>query len=86
MTAQMDLPAGYEYDSGAQLLTPLSGSPIEPSKVRSAQGKLTVQFDKADLDNNVPEGASVPLTLVANFIHEGVQKQLTSTATPTIVK
>ena len=43
-------------------------------------------FDKADLDNNVPEGDAVPLTLVANFLHNGVQTQLTSTATPKIVK
>jgi hypothetical protein len=28
----------------------------------------------------------VSLTLVANFLHNGVQKQLTSTATPEIVK
>jgi hypothetical protein len=31
-------------------------------------------------------GEAVPLTLVANFLHDGVQKQLTSTATPRIVK
>jgi hypothetical protein len=48
--------------------------------------RLIVQFDKADLDNNVPEGDAVPLTLVANFLHDGVQVQLTSTATPQIVK
>ena len=45
-----------------------------------------MQFDKAELDNNVPEGESVPLTLVANFLRDGEQVQLTSTATPEVVK
>jgi hypothetical protein len=45
-----------------------------------------VLFRKADLDNNVPEGDAVPLTLVANFLHDGVQTQLTSTAMPEVVK
>ena len=43
-------------------------------------------FDKADLDNNVPEGDAVPLTLAANFLHDGDQQQLTSTATVRVVK
>jgi hypothetical protein len=34
----------------------------------------------------VPEGDDVPLTLVANFLHNGEQQQLTSTATPDIIK
>ena len=37
------------------LLTPLSATPLPATKV-SAAGQLIVQFDKADLDNNVPEG------------------------------
>jgi len=45
-----------------------------------------VLFRKADLDHNVPEGDAIPLTLVANFVHNGVQTQLTSTATPKVVK
>ena len=46
---------------------------------------LIVQFDKADLDNNVPEGEA-SLTLEANFLNEGVQKRLSSTATVTVVE
>jgi hypothetical protein len=47
---------------------------------------LLLAFDKADLDNNVPAGDAVPLTLVANFLHNGGQEQLTSTATVRVVK
>ena len=50
------------------------------------RNRLIVRFDRADVDNNVPEGDAVPLTLVANFLHDGVQTQLTSTATARIVK
>ena len=49
------------------------------------KNRLIVQFDKADLDNNVPVG-EVSLTLVANVLQDGVQKQLTSTATVTVTK
>ena len=86
ITAVLDLPAGYVYDSGALLRTPLSASPVEAEKVRANGQKLIVQFDKAELDNNVPEGEAVPLTLVANFLRDGEQVQLTSTATPEVVK
>ena len=47
--------------------------------------KVIVQFDKADLDNNVPEG-EVTLTLRVNVLDTGVQEQLTSTATVTVTK
>jgi hypothetical protein len=47
---------------------------------------LVAHFRKADIDNNVPAGDAVPLTLVANFLHDGVQTQLRSTATPRIAK
>jgi hypothetical protein len=40
---------------------------------------------KAELDNNVPEG-EVTLTLVANFLHAGVQVLLASTSTVTSFK
>ncbi len=86
VTATLDVPAGYVFDGGAVLRTPLSATPVPAASTRSNANRLIVQFNKADIDNNVPEGAAVPLTLVANFLHNGVQKQLTSTATPTIVK
>jgi plastocyanin len=86
VTAVLDIPRGYVYESGAQLKTPLSASPVTAVKAHSNPNKLIVQFEKADLDNNVPEGADVPLTLVANFLHNGEQKQLTSTARVEVVK
>jgi quinohemoprotein ethanol dehydrogenase len=88
MTAVLDVPAGYTLDGGVRLKTPLSETEFKPvSTAVSANGKsLVVTFDKALIDNNVPAGASVPLTLTANFQSAGVQKQLTSTANVRIIK
>jgi plastocyanin len=86
VTAVLDIPKGYVYDGDAQLLTPLSASPVVAIKAHSNPNKLIVQFAKADLDNNVPEGEEVPLTLVANFLHNGEQKQLKSTTHVEVVK
>ena len=66
--------------------TPLSETPVPAANATANGNRLIVQFNKADVDNNVPEGDAVPLTLVANFLHNGVQEQLMSTATPQIVK
>jgi glucose dehydrogenase/plastocyanin len=86
--ATFDVPRGHilDRDSDVVLQTPLSESPVEAAYSFEFLGKLHVFFSKADLDNNVPEGADVPLTLVANFLHDGVQKQYSSTATPDIIK
>ena len=82
-----DIPAGYELDGDVVLQTPLSESPVLAAHDgRAGRRHVDRVVRKADLDNNVPEGDAVPLTLVANFLHDGVQTQLTSTATPKIVK
>jgi plastocyanin len=86
MTAIMKIPPGYELDGHVVLETPLSATPIEATSTTANGNKLIAKFDKAEVDNNVPAGDAVPLTLVANFLHDGVQTQLTSTATPAIVK
>jgi len=88
VTAIFDIPAGHVLDGDGDVVlqTPLSESPVAAASARTVRGRLIVQFNRADLDNNVPEGDAVPLTLVANFLHDGVQTQLTSTATPQIVK
>ncbi|WP_370616970.1 PQQ-binding-like beta-propeller repeat protein [Mumia qirimensis] len=94
VTATFDVPRGYRYDGDAVLKTPLSASPVVPTKVSTVTlppslgggTKLVVQLDRADLDNNVPEGNGVALTLTANFLDKGVQKQLTSTATVKVTK
>jgi plastocyanin len=86
VTARLDIPDGYVLDGDVVLLTPLSESPVPAVSAKSSGNQLIAAFDKADIDNNVPEGDAVPLTLVANFLHNGVQTQLTSTATPRILK
>jgi plastocyanin len=85
VSAHFELPAGYTYESGAVLVTPLSATPIPAEKVTANKNRIIVQFDKDALDNNVPEG-EVTLTLRVNVLHEGVQKQLSSTASVTVVK
>ncbi|WP_164990387.1 PQQ-binding-like beta-propeller repeat protein [Agromyces albus] len=85
VTAHFELPPGHEYESGAILRAPLSQTPIPATTVTANKNRLIVEFEKADLDNNVPEG-EVTLTLVANVLHEGVQKQLMATTTVTVVK
>jgi len=47
---------------------------------------LVAHFRKSDIDNNIPEGDSVPLVLTVNVMHEGQQKQLSSTALVRVVK
>jgi len=48
--------------------------------------KLKITFDKGLIDNNVPAGDAVPLTVSANFMHDGVQKKLTSTTNVLVLK
>jgi hypothetical protein len=86
VTALFDVPAGFDQDGDVVLQTPLSASPVEAALAVQVGHTLIVLFRKADLDHNVPVGDAVPLTMVANVLHDGVQKQLTSTATPKIVK
>lgn len=86
LTAQFELPAGYTYESGAVLVTPLSVTPIPASHVTANKNRIIAQFDKADVDNNVPTG-EVTLTLRVNVLDAaGVQQQLSSHATVTVVK
>lgn len=86
VTAVLDIPAGYQLDGSVELWTPLSETPVKAVKSTSNGNKLIVQFNKADLDNNVPEGDSVQLTLTANFLKDGQQEQLTSTARVVVTK
>jgi plastocyanin len=86
VTAHFRIPDGYTLDGGVQLKTPLSATLFDAVSTEVASGMLSAQFRKADIDNNIPQGDSVPLTLMANFIHEGQQKQLTSTALVGVTK
>ncbi|GAB3605199.1 hypothetical protein GCM10027413_06080 [Conyzicola nivalis] len=83
--AYFQLPRGYTYDSGAALIAPLSQNPVEPTKVTSLKNHVVLVFDEADIDHNVPEGQT-SLTVRLNVLRDGVQEQLTSTATVRVVK
>ena len=86
ISAHFELPPGYEFDSDAVLVTPLSPTPIQASKVTANKNRIIVKFDAADVDNNVPTG-EVALTLRVNVLNsQGAQEQLRSTATVTVVK
>ena len=88
ITAHFEIPDGYTPDGEVTLKTPLSTTLFTPvsTNVGTNGRRLVAQFSKADIDNNIPEGDAVPLVLTANFIHDGVQKQLTSTAIVRVVK
>jgi plastocyanin len=86
VTAHFELPAGYTYDSGAILLTPLSTTPVDASKVTANKNRVIVQFEADEVDNNVPTG-EVSLTVKVNVLNAaGAQEQLSSTATVTVTK
>lgn len=88
VTAHFEVPRGYRFDGDVWIRTPLTSTLFPAvSKHVSADGRrLIVQFSKDDIDNNVPQGDQVPLTVIANFLHRGVQRQLTSTAYVKVVK
>jgi hypothetical protein len=86
VAATLRVPAGHRLDGDVVLRTPLSETPVRARHATQVGRTVVVTFDRADLDNNVPEGDAVPLTLVANVRHDGDQKQLTSTATVRVVK
>lgn len=83
--ANFELPNGYTYDSGAELVTSLGRQPIEPTKVVSNRNRVILTFDKAEVDNNVPEGATT-LTVVVNAKVGGELAHLASDAEVTVVK
>jgi glucose dehydrogenase len=86
VTAHFKIPAGYTLDGGVKLKTPLSTTLFDAVSAEASDGNLAAQFRKSDIDNNIPQGDEVPLQLIANFIHEGKQTQLTSTALVKVVK
>ena len=71
-----------------QLKTPLTTQlfPVTTASTTADGKTLIVTFDKGLIDNNMPAGDAVPLTVTANFINGGVQKKLTSTANVQVVK
>ncbi|QKJ18336.1 outer membrane protein assembly factor BamB family protein [Microbacterium hominis] len=86
VTAQFALPAGYTYDGGAALTTPLGLQALPVDVVTANPNRVIVKIDKADLDNNVPTG-EVTLTLTIDVLNaDGAQEQLSSSAVVTVVK
>jgi hypothetical protein len=86
ITAHFDIPNDYTFDGEVTLRTPLTTTLFSPVSSNASGSKLVAHFSTAEIDNNVPEGDAVPLTLTANFMQAGVQKQLTATATVKIMK
>jgi hypothetical protein len=86
VTARLATPEGYTYESGAVLKTPLSDTLVKAVSAHMEGRTMVAEFRKADIDNNVPAGASVPLVLTANFLHGGVQKALTSSVNVAVTK
>lgn len=90
VTATFAVPTGYTLDGkeGVKLKAPLSTAlfPATAATMSSDGKTMVVTFDKALIDNNMPAGDGVPLTVTANFMHAGVQKQLSSTATVRVIK
>jgi len=92
INAMFKLPDGYTLDTGygakVTMKAPLSNELFTAVAVSvSSDGKtLTASFDKAELDNNIPAGTAVPLTVSGLFMNGGVQKRLTSTANVTVMK
>jgi glucose dehydrogenase len=86
VTARFTIPAGYTFEGDAMLKAPLSPRLI-PAASASVNGQTVVmQFNKADIDNNMPAGDAVPLVVSAHFRQAGAQKQLTSSASVKVIK
>lgn len=86
LTANLDLPEGSKLDSDVVLKTPLSETPVPAASATTEGDHLVAKSNKADVDTNVPEDNAVPMTLMANFVHDGAQTQSTSTAKAQVVK
>ena len=89
VTAFFRVPTGYTpLEKEVKLQTPLSTTLFDPVYANAVlhDRLLVAHFRKSDIDNNIPEGDSVPLVLTVNVIHEGQQKQLSSTALVRVVK
>jgi outer membrane protein assembly factor BamB/plastocyanin len=91
LTVTFNAPAGYVLDKGPgsriTLTTPLTARLFDAVIASQApNGMVKAAFNKADIDNNVAPGASVPLVFTANFMNAGVQKKLTSTINVQVMK
>ena len=86
--AVMTVPAGWTLDTAVPvtLKAPLSTEVFPAASARLSGTRLTVAFNKADIDNNLPVGDVVPVKVSANFLTGGVQKKLEGTTNVKVVK
>lgn len=88
--ASFALPAGYVLDDveSVKLKTPLTPQLFSAATATtSADGStMLLTFDKGLIDNNIPSGNEVLLTVSANFLHNGVQKKLMSSTSVRVLK
>jgi hypothetical protein len=88
--ATMTVPAGWTLDAATPvtLTGPLTPQTFAATSASLAPGgtTLTVGFNKAEIDNNLPVGDEVAVTITANFFDQGVQKKLAGTAKVKVVK
>jgi glucose dehydrogenase/plastocyanin len=98
--AVMTVPDGWKLGPGpvglgdptigpVVLTTPLTTKVFTAVSAELSGGgkKLVAAFSKADIDNNVPVGDAVPLTVSANFLDsDGVQRKLQGTTNVTVLK
>jgi len=88
VTARFAIPDGYTFEGDAMLKAPLSPMliPATAAAVEAGGRTVAIQFNKGDIDNNMPMGDGVPLVVSAHFRQGGAQKQLTSTVNVKVVK
>ena len=69
VTARFRVPAGYMYEGEGMLKTPLSPIlvPAVAARLETDGKTLALDFNRADLDNNVPTGTAVPLVPVGTL-------------------
>ena len=60
VSAHFELPAGYTYESGAVLVTPLSATPIPAEKVTANKNRIIVQFDEGRRRQQRADGGGDP--------------------------
>lgn len=86
--AVMTVPSGWMLDRSVPVILtgPLTTQTFSAASASLNGTRLTATFNKADIDNNLPVGDSVPVKVSANFLANGVQKKLEGTANVRVVK
>lgn len=86
VSAQFDLPEGYSFDSGAQLLAPLTTRPLDATRTTAQDGSVTLEFDARSVARNVRDGENTVTVRVNVLDANGGQEQLTASTTVEVRK